>query len=317
MGKNEKKTVEDFIKSTNEMMNNVPPILNFSYNLACDDMVDFHKWEIGGTDCLSEHRLKEMRILSTLHKLGYSLNHIGTHLLKELIVDVSDVLDLTDYEGSLKILRDLRSDNSHIRQSLAMEYLEMSDADFMKYVNAAMKKAYKDGGDKEFARKVYGPNGASNNIGVMAYKIAQDFNLNEPGKRAKVIGKFIATTFNDEDLIFKVYDNDTIECTTLDIGKIRTVHLKPRFELSSEVMHYTYDAPKEIGSSSKLIKEFDIDEDLMAYLLSKDMVKYSQDMAIMYGFDPLKSYDRNGGYPFKRAIKKGPILTLEKDGYFN
>ena len=66
-----------------------------------------------------------------------------------------------------------------------------------------------------------------------------------------------------------------------------------------------------------LIKEYKIDEDLMDYLLSNDMVKYSQDMAVLYGFDVSKSYDRNGGYPFKRAIKKGPVLKYEKQGYFN
>lgn len=291
--------------------------LSFPHYLAKEDMEDYYKWVVGGTALLSEKRLKEMRILGTLKKLGYSLDHIGTYLLKEYVFEICNELRRCNYKESKKILKDVSSERSSIRKSLACDYLEISDGIFLKTIKAAMKNRKPEDINKEFARRVYGPNGESDNIGINAYKIAQDFNLWEDELTSKVVGKFVATTFSDKDIVFVVYDNDIIECQTLDIKKIRYIDLKPRFELHSEVMHYTYDAPKKEGNDSELIKEFDIDNELMYYLQKKGMVKYSQDMAMLYGFDPSKAYDRNGGYPFKRAVKKGPILTNQKKGYFN
>ena len=43
-------------------------------------------------------------------------------------------------------------------------------------------------------------------IGINAYKIAQDFNLWEDELTSKVVGKFVATTFSDKDIVFVVYD---------------------------------------------------------------------------------------------------------------
>lgn len=289
-------------------------LLNFLH----EDMEDYEKWIVGGSACLSKERLKEMRILGTLDKLGYPLNHFGTHLLKEYVVGITDIIDPSKYEESKIILGEVSSEGSVIRKDLTCCYLGISDDIFQKNINGAIKGIDHNRADKEFAKKVYGPNGMSYNIGTNAYQVALDYMLWEEEKTRKEVGTFVATTFSDKDIIFKVYDNGFIECPTLDIKKIRKIDLKPRFELHSEVMDYTYDAPKNYkGDTSGLIKEFDINEDLMLYMQSKGMVRYSQDMAVFYGFDALKAYDRNGGYPFKRAIKKGPILKYEKEGIFN
>lgn len=293
-------------------------LLSFPHFLACEDKKDYEKWLVSGSAVLDENRLKEMRILSSLDKLGFSLDHPGTYLLKEFVTEISDYINISNYEESRLFLGEVSSERSVIRKGLACEYLEISDGIFIKGINDAISKIDHDRTDKEFAKQVYGPNGMSDNIGTVAYQIALDYNHWEEEKTRREVGSFVATTFRDQDIVFKVYDNGFIECPTLDIKKIRKIDLKPRFELHSEVMDYTYDAPKNYkGDTSGLIKEFDINEDLMLYMQSKGMVRYSQDMAIFYGFDALKAYDRNGGYPFKRAIKKGPILKYEKEGIFN
>lgn len=141
------------------------------------------------------------------------------------------------------------------------------------------------------------------------------------------IGRFYATSFNDTTFEFVVFDDNTMDCPTLNLSSFNRIELKPRFVLSGKDFHYTYDVKAEEKYASpaipqELIGNYDIDEELFDYLKQNEMIKYSTDMAYLYGFSDTKGYDSNPKHygvrsPYKWAKKKGPILEKQRKGQFN
>ena len=138
------------------------------------------------------------------------------------------------------------------------------------------------------------------------------------------IGRFHATSFNDIVFEFIVFNDNTIDCPTLEISSINRIELKPRFVLSGKGFYYTYGAKstKKYNSCPELIENYDIDEDLFNYLKQNGMIRYSTDMAYFYGFSDKNGYDSDPnhygvGSPYKWAKKKGPILMKQRKGQFN
>ena len=71
-----------------------------------------------------------------------------------------------------------------------------------------------------------------------------------------------------------------------------------------------------------LLEDYDIEENLFAYLKANGMIRYSNDMAYLYGFEDKQGFDSEPNYygvgsPFKWAKKKGPILSRQRKGQFN
>ncbi len=138
------------------------------------------------------------------------------------------------------------------------------------------------------------------------------------------INRFYATSFDDEMIEFIVFSDNTIDCPTLGINSFNRIILKPRFVLVGEKLYYTYTTRKKIGfnDSSDLIKNYDIDEELFDYMKENGMIRYSNDMAYLYGFEDKNGYDSDPrhygvGSPYKWAKKKGPILVKQRKGQFN
>lgn len=148
------------------------------------------------------------------------------------------------------------------------------------------------------------------------------------------IGKFYATSFNDIVIEFIVFDDNTIDCPTLGLQDYNSIELKPRFELYGhkidkdgnfyDFKSYTYDVkPKEkFKNPQELIGNYDIDEKLFDYLKQNGMIRYSNDMAYLYGFSDTNGYDSDPrhygvGSPYKWAKKKGPILVKQRKGQLN
>lgn len=138
----------------------------------------------------------------------------------------------------------------------------------------------------------------------------------------QVIGNFSATSFDGVTIEFIVFDDNTMDCPTLNIESFKRINLKPRFDLIGENVHYTYNVPASHFEESRLIENYDIDEDLFAYLKENGMIRYSTDMAYLYGFEDKCGYDSDPrhygvGSPYKWAKKKGPILVKQRKGQFN
>jgi hypothetical protein len=140
------------------------------------------------------------------------------------------------------------------------------------------------------------------------------------------LGRFSATSFDEKVINFVVYNDNTIDCPTLNAESFRMIELKPRFCLWNKKGCYTYNVRASHGDKSQLIQNYDIDEDLFAYLKENRMIKYSTDMAYLYGFKDKSGYDsgydispRNHGVgsPYKWASKKRPILVKQRKGQYN
>ena len=145
----------------------------------------------------------------------------------------------------------------------------------------------------------------------------------------KEIGRFQAISFDEKVYDFIVYNDNMIDCLTLNILDANRIDLKPRFVLikfikkdDKRILRIKYLKVKQKNKDgvSQLIGNYSIDEDLFYYLKEHNMITYSTDMAYLYGFPDKDGFDwkrHSQGEPFKRARKKGPILVKQRDGYFN
>ena len=145
----------------------------------------------------------------------------------------------------------------------------------------------------------------------------------------KEIGRFQAISFDEKVYDFIVYNDNMIDCLTLNILDANRIDLKPRFVLIKFIkkddkrilrIRYLKVKQKNKDGVSQLIGNYSIDEDLFYYLKEHNMITYSTDMAYLYGFPDKDGFDwkrHSQGEPFKRARKKGPILVKQRDGYFN
>lgn len=136
------------------------------------------------------------------------------------------------------------------------------------------------------------------------------------------IGRFYATSFDGNVIEFIVHNDSTIDCPALNVYSFKQIELKPRFLMWDEKYYYEYNVPPAYYySNSQLIGKYDIDEELFIYLKERKMIRYSTDMAYLYGFSDTNGYDKGKynsvGSPFKWAKKKGPILVKQKKGQFN
>ena len=136
------------------------------------------------------------------------------------------------------------------------------------------------------------------------------------------VSRFYAKSFDEKEIEFIVYDDNTMACPNLNIESFKKIELKPRFRLAGDNLNYTYNVPANDSEKSMLIQEYDIDKNLFEYLKENEMIKYSTDMAYFYGFEDKSGYDSKIGHygvgsPYKWAKKKGPILVKQRKGQFN
>ena len=131
-------------------------------------------------------------------------------------------------------------------------------------------------------------------------------------------GRFYAKRFYEKVYEFIVYIDNTMECPALGLEVIHRIVLSPRFDLVGK--DFTFVNPAPLGVIDGLIKEYIIDDDLFEFLEERNMIMYSTDMAYLYDFQNKKVYDSCNGKekrPFKKAMKKGPILVKWKNGQYN
>lgn len=136
------------------------------------------------------------------------------------------------------------------------------------------------------------------------------------------IGRFYAISFDGVVIEFIVYADNTMSCPLLNVDSFRKIDLKPRFRIWDENRYYDYNVPASRFGESQLIGNYDIEDELFVYLKENSMIKYSNDMAYLYGFNDKCGYDSEPrhygvGSPYKWAKKKGPILVKQRKGQFN
>ena len=290
----------------------------------------YEKYKAGERDSIDYYQLHDMKALSVLDNLGYPMDKMGTYLFKELILDIESKINLYDLNEPKEIIEDLESDESCIRRNVSVEFLGMSDNIYRRLISNAIAGIDNSRIDSELARNIYGINDENEKPEIIAYNIAQYL---KSINRKPIIGRFTATTFDGHDILFRVLgdkrgriENIKMDCPTLGISEIERMHIKPRFELTLSEGGYVYDAPAHRkGVRSKLIKSYDIDDELFLKLKKAGVIKYSGDMAYLYGLGTKgedgeviidkDGFDKKKKTAFHRATPE-KSLNLQLRGFF-
>lgn len=291
--------------------------LCFADSVAFYDKERYSKYkENKGKGAFLPERM-DIHILELLERIGFPMEEKGTYLYKELILEVYEKIQSGVEEKEL--LSELKDKFSNIYTYVSQEWLEINQVRYLNYLEDATKKIQYRTSDKKLARKLYKSVNPTKDYGVLAYKIAKYYQLVQKENKRVAIGRFNATSYNDQDINFIVYNDNTIDCPVLDMKGIRRMVLKPRFELISEDFHYTYRTPNDgkYTTSPDLIKEYNIEEDLFDYLKSHEIIRYSTEMAYLYDFKDKEGYDakeKTRAYKWKKSAKS---LELRREGKFD
>lgn len=132
---------------------------------------------------------------------------------------------------------------------------------------------------------------------------------------------FKAITFMGRELEFRVTEDNEIISESFSFNvPIKRLILKPNLEFICEGrIGFDLDGiARSTRSVKDLVQYFIIDEDLLLELVSLDKIRYSTDMAFLYGFNPDFAYDRRENTrAFKHVKDESKILSLQKRGIFN
>ena len=113
--------------------------------------------------------------------------------------------------------------------------------------------------------------------------------------KTKDVAKFKAITFSDKEFTITL-DDECLYCEELFDYPIDRIFLNPnmRFINFSVNKRFSFDSySRETGSKRYLIREYQIDDDLLYYMINNGMARISTDMALFYGFDLEYGYDRD------------------------
>ena len=132
---------------------------------------------------------------------------------------------------------------------------------------------------------------------------------------------FKAITFMGRELQFKVTEDNEIISESFSFNvPIKRLILKPNLEFICQGrVGFDLDGiARATGSVKDLVQYFIIDEDLLLELVLEDKLRYSTDMAFLYGFNPEFAYDRGENTrAFKHVKDESKILALQRMGIFN
>ena len=292
---------------------------NLSKSVIKNNKQKYENYRYRNIKMINDKKSIDIKIMELLDKLGFSMEEDGTYLYNELIREVYEKIGHDETDRSFGLIRELKDKYSNFYTSIARDWLEMNPDDFIDSIEDSVSKIDYTVVDEKLFNRIYNYNYPVDNFGYLAYKIANYIKFIEDKNNRNVIGRFNATTYDDKDINFIVYDNDTIDC--LDLGKeeIKRVILKPRFELIKEDNIYTYGSVHDSKSEPYfgLVKEYDIEEDLFDYLKSHGMIMYSTEMAYLYDFKDKKGYDAKDKSRAFKWTKKEKIMKKQKEGRFN
>lgn len=129
------------------------------------------------------------------------------------------------------------------------------------------------------------------------------------------IGRFNIITFKNQKYEFIVYE-DYIYCKELTNFLIKKLYIKPNIELISEKGRFLLNDYNK--KEKNYVKEYNISEELLKYMIENNLASISTEMAIYYGLNKDYGYDiKEKNNAFKWAKKKGLILQKQKEGIFN
>lgn len=292
---------------------------NLSKSVIKNNKQKYENYRYRNIKMINDKKSIDIKIMELLDKLGFSMEEDGTYLYNELIREVYEKIGHDETDRSFGLILELKDKYSNFYTSIARDWLEMNPDDFIDSIEDSVSKIDYTVVDEKLFNRIYNYNYPVDNFGYLAYKIANYIKFIEDKNNRNVIGRFSATSFEDKDIHFLVYSDNTIGCQELGKKNIERMVIKPRFELISDGNIYTYGSPYE-GKSEPyfgLIKEYNIEEDLFDYLKSHGMIMYSTEMAYLYDFKDKKGYDAKEKNRAFKWTDKAKIMKKQKEGRFN
>lgn len=133
--------------------------------------------------------------------------------------------------------------------------------------------------------------------------------------------RFTAITFMGRELEFRVTEDNEIYSESFSFNvPIKRLIFKPNlyFVFDGGIGFDLDTIARDTRSVKDLVQYFIIDDDLLLELVVADKIRYSTDMAFLYGFNPIYAYDRcDNKRAFKHVKDESKILSLQKRGIFN
>ena len=162
-------------KSEAKYIINVWNDVNYAISLAKADQKQYDRYKDDmriinnePIDELSEYQLDEIKIMSILERLGFSLDEVGTYLYKEVVMNVySDIGKCGE-----NLLTELNNKYSSYYQQIARGYYEMGVTTFHNYIESAIKGIDETGTDESLMETIFGNDLGNSGYGTRAYEIA-------------------------------------------------------------------------------------------------------------------------------------------------
>ena len=149
---------------------------SFARYEASKDKENFEKYKRNERADFKEETLNNMKILDLLQRLGYSMEELGTYLLKDVIVEVYNYIQ--DKNGNKNmdrcssIMAELNNPFSNFYLHIAREWKELGIKPFHLFIKKAQDTIDYKSIDKELSRKIYGNNLENSNYGIHAFQVA-------------------------------------------------------------------------------------------------------------------------------------------------
>lgn len=149
--------------------------VNYAFSLAKADKKQYYRYKddekIKNGEYVSElstYQMDEIRIMSILERLGFSLDEVGTYLYKELVINVYSDIEKTGEN----LLEELKNPYSSYYQQIARGYYEMGVKTFHKYINSAIESIDETKVDESLVETIFGNDIVNSGYGIRAYEIA-------------------------------------------------------------------------------------------------------------------------------------------------
>ncbi|MBR5369777.1 MAG: hypothetical protein IK137_00565 [Bacilli bacterium] len=124
---------------------------------------------------LTDEEKKQIKFLSIVDGLGYSMDDPGTHLYKDIIVAAYD--EMLGYskedaeERAATLLTELQNKYSSFYIAIAHDEYEMGNTVFFNYINAAVENK-KPANNEIISDAIFGENYIEESVYVQAFRIA-------------------------------------------------------------------------------------------------------------------------------------------------
>lgn len=143
------------------------------------DKQDYLAYKNGTLKDVSKERIEEMEILTTLERLGYPMDVIGTFLFKNMISKIIKYLsDNEKTEDITELITQLRNHFSQFYIEIARIELDMGLKTFHNYVGTAMEEVDYSNADPTLLEQILNNSCSNMDYGDFAFLIASYIKTN-------------------------------------------------------------------------------------------------------------------------------------------